>query len=151
MPRFETTEKLSSPLERVFDFFSRPANLVRISPPELHFQLLEGPEILTLGSRFTLQGRRWGVVQRIVNEVIVWEPGSHFVDAQHQGPFKKWRHTHAFEMLPDGGTRITDSIDYETPGGLLGLVLNAKAVQRELERVFAYRGQELTKIFRNGE
>ncbi len=151
MPLFETTDKLTVPLDGAFDFFSRPANLLKISPPELHFQLVDGPEVLTLGSRFTLQGRRWGIVQRIVNEVIVWEPGSHFVDVQHAGPFKKWQHTHAFEALPDGGTRLIDRIEYETPGGMLGLVLTVKAVQRELERVFAYRSQQLSRLFQNGE
>jgi ligand-binding SRPBCC domain-containing protein len=146
MPRFETTETLSAPLARVFDFFSRPANLIEVSPPELNFELLSGPEQLTLGSRFTLQGRRWGVSQRIVSEVIVWEPQTRFVDEQREGPFKKWTHTHRFEALPDGGTRIGDRIDYETPGGLLGFVLTAKAVERELQRIFAYRRDKLAQL-----
>lgn len=149
MPRFETTENLSAPLPRVFDFFSRPANLLKISPPELHIELLDGPEQLSLGARFTLQGKRWGIAQRIVSEVIAWEPGSHFVDEQREGPFKKWRHTHTFETLPEGGTRIRDAIDYETPGGLLRFVLTSKAIEHELQRVFAYRREKLMQLLNN--
>jgi ligand-binding SRPBCC domain-containing protein len=146
MPRFETTEDLRAPLTRVFDFFSRPANLLHVSPPELHFQLLSGPQQLQLGARVEMRGRRWGISQRIVNEVTVWEPQARFIDEQREGPFKKWVHTHRFEVLPEGGTRVTDTIDYETPGGMLGFILTAKAVERELQRVFEYRRQKLAAL-----
>ncbi|HEY7156084.1 MAG TPA: SRPBCC family protein [Gemmataceae bacterium] len=146
MPRFETIENLTAPLSRVFGFFSRPAHLIEISPPELHFRLLSAPEQLTLGARIALQGRRWGLSQRIVSEVTVWEPEERFVDEQREGPFKQWVHTHRFEALPDGGTRLTDCIDYETPGGLLGFILTAAAVERELKWIFAYRCAKLAKL-----
>jgi ligand-binding SRPBCC domain-containing protein len=150
MPRFETVENLTAPLSRVFDFFSRPVNLIEISPPELHFQLESGPEQLQLGARFTLRGRRWGLSQRMVSEVTVWEPEERFVDEQREGPFKQWVHTHCFEALPDGGTRLTDRIDYETPGGLLGFILTTAAVERELKWIFAYRCEKLTGLL-NGQ
>ncbi len=146
MPRFEMVENLTAPLARVFDFFSRPANLLKISPPELHFQLLSAPEQLHPGARVTLQGRRWGLSQRIVNEVTLWEPERIFVDEQREGPFKKSAHTHQFEGLPDGGTCLTDRIDYETPGGLLGFVITAAAVERDLNWIFAYRRDKLTEL-----
>ena len=48
--------------------------------------LVEGPEQLSLGSRITVQGRRWGIPQRIVSEVTAFEPNVRFVDEQRQGP-----------------------------------------------------------------
>jgi len=147
MPRFEMVENLAAPLSRVFDFFSRPANLVKISPPELHFQLVSGPEQLHLGARVTLQGRRWGLSQRLVSEVTTWEPEQLFVDEQREGPFKKWIHTHRFEALPDGGTRVTDRIEYEPPGGMLGFVITVKAVERDLKWIFEYRREKLAELF----
>jgi ligand-binding SRPBCC domain-containing protein len=146
MPHFEMIENLPAPLSRVFDFFSRPANLVTISPPELHFQLLSGPEQLHLGARVSLQGRRWGLSQRLVSEVTVWESENRFVDEQREGPFKKWIHTHQFEALPDGGTRVTDRIDYEPPGGMLGFVVTVKAVERDLKWIFEYRREKLMEL-----
>ena len=146
MPHFEMVENLPAPLSRVFDFFSRPANLVTISPPELHFQLLSGPEQLHLGARVSLQGRRWGLSQRLVSEVTIWEPENRFVDEQREGPFKKWIHTHQFEALPDGGTRVTDRIDYEPPGGMLGFVVTVKAVERDLKWIFEYRREKLMEL-----
>ncbi len=147
MPHFETVEDFSAPLSRVFDFFSRPANLPKISPPELHMQLVSGPEQLHLGAVFTLQGRRWGLSQRVVSQVTVWEPEQRFVDEQREGPFPKWIHAHQFEALPDGGTRVTDRIEYEPPGGMLRFLLTAAAVERDLKWVFGYRREKLIHLF----
>jgi hypothetical protein len=35
----------------------------------LHLKVEEGPEVLQLGSRVTVRGRRWGIPQRVVSEV----------------------------------------------------------------------------------
>jgi ligand-binding SRPBCC domain-containing protein len=109
-------------------------------------QLLNGPEQLHLGAFITLQGRRWRISQRIVSEVTVWEPEQRFVDEQREGPFKKWIHTHQFEALPGGGTRVTDHIDYEPPGGMLRFILTEKAVERELKWIYAYRQEKLVQL-----
>jgi ligand-binding SRPBCC domain-containing protein len=139
MPRFETSQDFAAAVERVFDVFSRPANLLRVMPPDLHLRVLEAPERLELGSRVTVQGRRWGLGQRVTSEVTAFEAGVGFVQEQVSGPFRRWVHAHRFEALPDGGTRVSEAIDFEPPGGVLGLQLTAAVVERELLRVFAHR------------
>jgi ligand-binding SRPBCC domain-containing protein len=149
MPHFEATQTFPRPLAEVFDFFRRPANLVKVSPPELHLKLEEGPEVLQLGSRVTVRGRRWGIPQRVVSEVMAFEPEVAFTDVMVEGPFKKLDHTHRFEAVPEG-TRVTDHIDYEPPGGLLGLVVTASFLERDLQWVFAYRREKLAELLGNG-
>jgi ligand-binding SRPBCC domain-containing protein len=139
MPRFETSQDFAFPPERVFDAFTRPAHLAQVMPPELDFRVLEAPERLELGSRVTVQARRWGLGQRVTSAVTAFEAGVSFVQEQVAGPFRRWAHTHHFEALPDGGTRVSEVIDFEPPGGLLGLQLTAAAVERELARVFEHR------------
>ncbi len=145
MPVFEASQIFGRSLEEVFAFFITPANLVKVSPPELHMKLTEGPERLTLGSRVTLDGRRWGIPQRIVSEVIAFQPGVTFTDAQIKGPFRKWVHTHTFAIVP-GGTEVRDRIEYEPPGGMLGLVATVARIEADLKWVFAFRQQELARL-----
>jgi len=146
MPHFEATQDFRRPIAEVFDFFRRPANLVRTSPPELHMQLAEGPEVLELGSRLVVKGRRWGVPQRIVSQVVEFQPDVSFTDVQVEGPFRQWRHLHRFEALPDGGTRVHDRIEFEPPGGVLGLVVTAGFIEKDLKWVFAYRQEKLREL-----
>jgi ligand-binding SRPBCC domain-containing protein len=145
MPVFEASQVFPRSLEEVFDFFIRPANLVTVSPPELHMKLTDGPERLALGARVTLDGRRWGIAQRIVSEVIDFQPGVGFIDAQTKGPFRKWVHTHTFAVVP-GGTEARDRIEYEPPGGLLGLVATVSRIDADLKWVFGFRQQQLARL-----
>jgi ligand-binding SRPBCC domain-containing protein len=145
MPVFQSTQVFPRSVEEVFAFFRDPANLVRVSPPELQLRLVEGPERLQLGSVLVLQGRRWGIPQRVVSEVTAFEPNVSFTDVQRQGPFRKWQHTHRFEAVPEG-TRVTDVIEFEPPGGLLGLVVTAAWIEADLKGIFEYRTKELAKL-----
>jgi ligand-binding SRPBCC domain-containing protein len=145
MPVFEAATTIARPLPEVFEFFLRPANLPRVSPPELHLQLVEGPERLAVGARVTLVGRRWGVPQRVTSEVTVLEENVCFQDEQREGPFKKFVHAHHFAEVP-GGTRVADRIEFEPPGGLLGLLVTAAFIERDLRWIFAYRGQKLEEL-----
>jgi ligand-binding SRPBCC domain-containing protein len=145
MPTFEHTETHPAPPARAFDLFRRPAERVRLAPPELHLHLVEGPTELQLGSRLTLRGRRWGVTQRMVSEITTFENGVLIVEEQRQGPFRSWKHTQRFAPAPDG-VQITDVIEYEPPGGVLGRLATAEVIHRELERIFSYRREKVTEL-----
>jgi ligand-binding SRPBCC domain-containing protein len=146
MPRFVASVVLSESVAPVFDFLRRPANLLRVTPPDLHLQLDDAPEELQLGSRLTLRTRRWGMKQRSVTEVVVFEPNVLFVEEQKEGAFRSWLYTHRFEATADGGTQVLDEIDYELPGGMLGLLLTPALVERELTTFFRYRNDNLAEI-----
>jgi ligand-binding SRPBCC domain-containing protein len=149
MPRFVATVDLSAPVAQVFAFLCKPANLLRVSPPGLQLQLEAAPETLHLGARLTLVSRRWGLRYRSVTEVIAFTPDSSYVEEQKEGAFRQWRHTHDFQATPDSGTRVTDTIEYEPPGGMLGLLMTAAAVERELKEFFRYRNERLAETVGN--
>jgi len=145
MPRFESVLTFARPLDAVFEFFLRPANLLRANPPDLNLQLVEAPLVVQLGSRIVLQARRFGVAQRLVSEVTAWQLQALLVDEQREGPFRKWVQTHRFEGV-GAGTRLTYQVDYEPPGGMLGLVLNARAIDKELQTIGAFRAVKLAEL-----
>jgi ligand-binding SRPBCC domain-containing protein len=145
MPVFETETLLACPPEKVFDFLARPANLLLVSPPELKMRLVDGPERLALGARITVQGSKFGIAQKVTSEVTAFEEGVQFTDAQVQGPFGRFVHTHQVEPA-DGGTRMLDRIEYEAPGGLLGLVLTNNRIRQDLEALAAYRARRFKEL-----
>jgi ligand-binding SRPBCC domain-containing protein len=150
MPQVEATHFIPRPVAEVFEFFRRTANLPRVVPPELQLRLEAGPERLVLGSRVTVTGRRWGVPQRVVSEVTALEPDALLVVEQRAGPLRKWVHAHRFEVVP-GGTRVTERVEFEPPGGILGMVMNAAALERDLRWAFEYRAKRLQELLGDGD
>ena len=142
------TKDLPRPRSEVFPFFADPANLHRLTPPCLHFQVLT-PEPLPRGEsavfeyRLTVRGLpiRWRTL------IETYEEGARFVDRQIAGPYALWHHTHLFEDLPGGGTRITDRVRYKVGWGFLGRIIAALWVKPDIERIFAYRKQVLAELF----
>jgi ligand-binding SRPBCC domain-containing protein len=147
VPQLDHSILIPWPPAEVFAFFLSPANLLALAPPDLHLQLVDGPERLELGSRVTWKARRWGIAQRIVVEVVALEPDAQLVEEQRQGPLRRWLHTRQFEAAADG-TRLTERIEFEPPGGLLGLTVTAAAVERELQAAFAHRAAKLPELLR---
>ena len=146
MPTFETTADYPAPAPAVFRLLRRSAVLALLAPPEMHLQLQDGPEKLTLGARLTLCGRRWGVPQRVVSEVTAFTEDALLVLEQRQGPFRRSIHTHRLHALPNGGTRLDERIHFEPPGGVLGLTVTAAFIERELAALFAFRRQKLAEL-----
>jgi ligand-binding SRPBCC domain-containing protein len=145
MPVFEWETVLACPPGKVFDFLARPANLALVSPPELHLKLVDGPERLSLGARITARGSKLGIPQSITSEVTVFEEGVTFTDEQVRGPFGKFVHTHRVEPTP-GGTRMSDRIEYEAPGGLIGLYLTETRIRKDLEALAAHRAKRFKEL-----
>ncbi len=130
--------------DKVFEFFSNPANLDRLTPTWLGF------EILTPATKPIIQGalldyrlRIRGILIRWQSEITVWEPPRRFIDRQTKGPYSLWVHEHTFEER-DNGTLVGDKVEYAVPGG--------NPVQRflvapDMERIFDYRHKILQQLF----
>ena len=67
---------------------------------------------------------------RWLSEITEWDPPDGFCDVQRKGPYRLWAHRHTFEEV-EGGTLVTDSVDYRVPGGAL---VNRLFVAGELRR-----------------
>lgn len=93
------------------------------------------------GARATIRIKLGPVSKLWIAEHEMHDDG--FTDRQIEGPFKTWKHRHIFTAEGDKASRLTDSIQYELPGGFLG-DLGAPFVERKLVRMFRYR-HEVTR------
>jgi ligand-binding SRPBCC domain-containing protein len=147
MGLFTYDTRLAAPVERVFQFLACPANLEKVSPPDMNLRVVAGPTELALGARITVEVRRWGVSQKLVSEVTAFEANRLFADEQREGPFRKWHHRHLVEADDQGGTRMRDEIEFEPPGGLLGFVMTAARIEADLREAFQYREKKFRELF----
>ena len=136
------------PLAEVFEFFADACNLQELTPAFLHFQVLTpAPIPMSVGTTIDYKLRMHGLPMKWRSLISAWEPPVRFVDEQVKGPYTFWHHEHTFEVR-DGGTLIRDIVDYGVPGGWL---INRLFVQRELQKIFRYRTEQMLKRFAGHE
>jgi ligand-binding SRPBCC domain-containing protein len=139
----EVSDELPLPIERVFAFFSDAANLERITPRDLRFEITTSqPFTIQQGSLIDYRLRMFGVPFAWLSRITEWNPPQSFVDEQVRGPYSLWVHRHTFEPTPSG-TRIHDRVRYRLPFWPFG-DLAYPLVRWQLRRIFAYR-QKVTR------
>jgi ligand-binding SRPBCC domain-containing protein len=142
----EREQFVARPLDEVFEFFARAENLEQITPPWLNFALEPPePEQIETGTLIAYRLRLHGVPVRWVSRIEEWDPGREFVDVQIRGPYRRWHHRHRFEPI-DGGTKVTDRVEYELPFGPLGELAWTLFVRRDLGRIFDHRRRAVAKL-----
>ena len=131
-----------------FPFFADAGNLERLTPGFLRFELLSSMPIeMRAGATIDYRLRIHGIPIVWQSRITVWEPPHRFIDVQVVGPYRWWHHEHRFESTPQG-TRVLDAVEYAVPGGAM---IERLLVRPDLERIFAFRHQQLLEIFSTPE
>jgi ligand-binding SRPBCC domain-containing protein len=134
------------PRQIVFEFFERPENLARMTPPWLNLvTLTPSPIQMAQGLRIDYAIRILGMRWRWTSLITQYEPPQRFRDEQVRGPYRLWEHQHEFQEK-DGGTLVTDHIRYRLPYGVLGEAIHALYVRRALRKIFDFRRQTLALL-----
>jgi ligand-binding SRPBCC domain-containing protein len=142
MGALERTQQVPVALEAAFEFFADPQNLAGITPPWLHFRILQAPERAYRGARIRYRLRIKGVRVRWLTEITEWRPPRTFTDVQLSGPYLLWEHTHRLTPVA-GGTEIYDHVRYRVPGGD---VVDRLVVRRLLDEIFDYRRARIAEL-----
>jgi len=105
---------VNAPLAEVFAWHERPGALPRLLPPWQPLKVAQETSSLVDGQAvLQLPGRvRW------VSQHSDDDPPHRFVDELVSLPLH-WRHTHSFEAVRDGATRVIDRVDTPVPGSFL--------------------------------
>lgn len=143
MERIEQRIVISAPIERVFHFHDDTRNLLRITPPSIKVSI-ETMGKPGLGYEVVLKVRQFGIfTMRWKVRITEYVPPALMSDEQVSGPFAYWKQTRRLREV-DGGTELTDIVEYRPPFGVLGRIANALVIRRQVLEMFAYR-QATTK------
>lgn len=139
---------IHAPIERVFHFHDDTKNLLQITPPHIKVRIDSigapglGFEALLTVRQFGFARMRWHV------RITRYDAPCAMTDTQISGPFHSWTQ-HRFFREVEGGTELTDVVEYRLPFGVLGRLADALLVRREIAKMFAYR-QAATKRLLEG-
>lgn len=147
MAQFESRTPLNTRPEQVFEYLRRPANLQAIAPPETQLVYVQPPDIIELGSRLVCKVSAYGMVQQLAYEIVEMISPERYRERMVEGPLRLWLQDYIVEPNPAGGVTLINQIQFEPPGGMMGLIVSERRILEALEDAFDYRGQVLQKVF----
>lgn len=147
--QYKTSQKLNISKNNAWEFFSNPANLSKITPPWLSFQVTSSlPDKMYAGLIITYFVRPLlNIPQTWVTEITHVNEPNYFVDEQRFGPYKMWHHEHIFNETNDGKILMEDIVSYAVPFGFIGRIVNSIVISKKINEIFNYRRKILEKMF----
>lgn len=139
-------------MDQIWAYFSTPANLNEMTPPDMDFQILSGADEPMYAGQVIrykvaiLPGLRVTWVTQITHV----EERVRFIDEQRIGPYRLWIHEHRFRA-GDGGVWMTDRVTYALPFGPLGELAHVLFVRPRLRYIFDYRRSRVAELFGDGD
>ena len=106
--------------------------------------------LIGMGEEVTWRGRHFGVVQEHTSRITVFDPPRRFRDEMTRGRFKSFCHDHFFEPSVEG-TRMIDVLEFESPWGVLGKLVNRLFLTGYLERLLRTRGAAIKRAAETGD
>lgn len=146
MPQFESRTPLQAAPEDVFEYLLRPSNLQAIAPPESQLVYVQPPPLIELGSRLVCKMQSNGLIQQLSFEIVELVTPRRYREKMVEGPLRLWLHDYIVEPS-EGGVVLINRIEFEPPGGMMGLIMNERRILEALEDGFDYRATALQKVF----
>lgn len=147
--QLQKTQKIPATIETVWDFISSPANLKKITPAYMGFDITSKnlPTKMYPGMIISYKvSPVFGVKTTWVTEITQVKEQEYFVDEQRVGPYFMWHHEHKIEAI-QGGVLMTDIVSYKPPLGFLGSIANEIMIKRKLKEIFDFRTKAVEEIF----
>ncbi|MFM1857094.1 MAG: hypothetical protein RLZ05_154 [Bacteroidota bacterium] len=146
---FQTIQRIPITLEQAWDFFSNPANLQRITPGEMGFEIVSTFHGATMYPgqliEYTVKPLL-GIPLYWMTEITHVQDMQYFIDEQRFGPYTLWHHQHHFKAI-EGGVEMIDIVHYRIPLGPLGDLANALFVRAKLKKIFDFRYEAVENLF----
>lgn len=143
------TTFIAAPVERVFDL-SRSVNLHKVSTAHTHEKIIDGKMsgLIEDGETVTWQAKHLYRERTFTAKITAFQKPVHFTDEMIKGDFKSFRHEHHFKGTYNG-TIMIDVVEFETPYGIIGKLLNQFYLKKYLEQLLLKRN-EVIKEYAEG-
>ncbi len=94
--------------------------------------------LIEQGETVTWEARHLGVRQRLTARITAFDRPRHFRDEMTEGAFRSLVHDHRFEER-DGRTLMIDTLEFRSPFGILGRIVDRLYLKGYLRRLLTHR------------
>ena len=141
MAKIHLTSFIAAPVERVFDL-SRSINLHQISTASSNEKAIDGvmTGLINKDETVTWQAKHLFKTRLFTSKITEMKSPDFFIDEMIKGDFKSFHHEHHFKAA-DNGTIMIDIVNFETPYGKIGKIVNAIFLKSYLQKFLIKRNQ----------
>ncbi|MBT1695946.1 SRPBCC family protein [Fulvivirgaceae bacterium PWU4] len=146
MPIIELRTTIHAPVERCFDL-ARSIDLHKQSTEGTHEEAIAGVTsgLIGFGEQVTWRAKHFGITQTLTSKITAFQYPHHFRDEMLNGAFRMIRHDHHFEATA-GSTIMYDKFEFESPGGIVGVLFNKLILIRYLRNLLIKRNQMIKTV-----
>ena len=150
MPILKITTVIKAPIQRVFDL-SRSIDLHKISTASTNEEAVAGitTGLIRLNETVTWQAVHLFKKRKMTVKITEMEASQYFKDEMIKGDFKSFQHQHYFKTVAEG-TEMMDILNFKSPFGLLGKLVDFIFMERYLYHFLSIRNAKI-KQFAEGE
>jgi ligand-binding SRPBCC domain-containing protein len=94
--------------------------------------------LIGMGEEVTWEGRHFGVLHTHTSRITRFDCPRHFRDEMIRGRFRRFVHDHYFEPATSG-TRMLDVLEFNSPWGPLGWIVDNLVLTKYLRRLLQER------------
>ena len=141
MSKIHLTSFIAAPIERVFDL-SRSINLHQISTASSNEKAVDGvlTGLINKDETVTWQAKHLFKTRLFTSKITAMQSPVSFTDEMVKGDFKSFHHEHHFKAAANG-TIMIDLINFETPYGKIGKIVNALFLKSYLQKFLIKRNE----------
>ncbi|WP_432671903.1 SRPBCC family protein [Flavobacterium sp. SM2513] len=146
MTTIKLQTEINAPIKTVFDL-NRNIDIHKQSTSKSKETAIDGvvSGLISKGETVTWRGKHFGIYLTHKSTIPEMEIPIYFVDEMLEGRFKRFKHTHTFQQK-NGGTIMSDTIEYETPFGLAGKIFNTIILKKHLTNFITERNNFIKQI-----
>jgi ligand-binding SRPBCC domain-containing protein len=150
MPIIEVQTHVQASIERCFDL-ARDLDLHLRSMAHSGERAIGGRTsgLICLGEEVTWEARHFGIRHRHTSRITGYDRPHFFRDSMTQGRFARFDHDHIF-TAQEAGTLMRDVIDFASPFGVLGRVVDDVFMTKYLTNLISRRNEVIKHAAESG-
>ena len=143
MSQIKITTVIKSDIKSVFDQ-SRNIDFHQKSTVHTNEEAIDGKTsgLIEMNESVTWRAKHFGIYQKFTSQITAFQSPLYFVDEMTKGAFKDFRHEHHFKSTALG-TQMIDVLNFNSPFGLLGKIIDALVLKKYLKNLLISRNNML--------
>ena len=139
MPSIHLTTFIAAPIERVFDL-SRHIGLHKVSQQHNNEEAIAGVTsgLIKQGEWVTWKAKHLFKTRTMTVKITAMQSPAYFEDVMEKGDFVAYTHKHHFKEVQNG-TIMIDQLEFETPYGAAGKLLNRFYLKNYMQQLLQQR------------